>query len=78
MVLGIIFAIKKNFNKLKSNIYNLGLSSANIRNLCSAKKSKKMNKLKIKIIKNRKDPDKRDYFVSNKKMKKKVLKQKYL
>ena len=35
-----------------------------------------MNKLKIKLIKNRKDPDKRDYFVSNKKIEKKGFKAK--
>ena len=76
VVLGIIFAIK-NFNKLKSNIYNLGLSSANISKLMLAKKiKKKMNKLQIKIITNRKDPDKRDYFVSNKKIEKKGFKAK--
>ena len=74
VVLGIIFAIK-NFNKLKSNIYNLGLSSANISKLMLAKKIKNnMKDLKIKIITNRKDPDKRDYFVSNKKIEKKGFK----
>ena len=36
-----------------------------------AKKIKQhLNKTKIKIIKNKKDPDKRDYFVSNKKIEK--------
>ena len=45
VVLGIIFAIK-NFNKLKSNIYNLGLSSANISKLMLAKKIKKNEKTK--------------------------------
>ncbi len=65
-----IFAIK-NFNKLKNNIYNLGLSSANLSKLMLAKKIKQhLNETKIKIIKNRKDPDKRDYFVSNKKIEK--------
>ena len=63
-----IFAIK-NFNKLKNNIYNLGLSSANLSKLMLAKKIKKhLKETNIKIIKNRKDPDKRDYFVSNKKI----------
>ena len=76
VVLGIIYAIK-NFNKLKSNVYNLGLSSANISKLMLAKKiKKKMNKLQIKIITNRKDPDKRDYFVSNKKIEDKGFKAK--
>ena len=42
-----------------------------------AKKIKKeMKKLKIKLITNRKDPDKRDYFVSNKKIEKKGFKAK--
>ena len=76
VVLGVNYAIN-NFNKLKSNIYNLGLSSANISKLMLAKKiQKKMKKLKIKIISNRKDPDKRDYFVSNKKIEKKGFKAK--
>ena len=40
-----------------------------------AKKIKKhYQKLKIQIVKNRKDPDKRDYFVSNKKIEKKGFK----
>lgn len=65
-----IFTIK-NFNKLKSNIYNLGLSSANLTKLELAKKiNKLLPKTKIKIIKNTSDPDKRDYFVSNKKIEK--------
>jgi nucleoside-diphosphate-sugar epimerase len=65
-----IFAIK-NFNKLKSNVYNLGLSSANLTKLALAKKIKKfVPKTKIKIIKDISDPDKRDYFVSNKKIEK--------
>ena len=65
-----IYAIN-NFYKLKSNIYNLGLSSANISKLMLAKKIKKqMKNLKIKIVTNRKDPDKRDYFVSNRKIEK--------
>ncbi len=71
---GIIFSIK-NFNKLKSNIYNLGLSSANLTKIMLAKKIKKQLKyLQIKIIKNKKDPDQRDYYVSNKKIEKKGFK----
>jgi nucleoside-diphosphate-sugar epimerase len=66
----IIFAIN-NFNKLKNNVYNLGLSSANLTKLALAKKIKKYYKnVKIVIIKNASDPDKRDYFVSNKKIEK--------
>ena len=74
VVSGVIFAIN-NFKKLKSNVYNLGLSSANISKLMLAKRIKKQIKpLKIKIIKNKKDPDKRDYYVSNKKIEKKGFK----
>ncbi len=70
VVSGIIYALK-NFKKLKSNIFNLGLSSANINKIMLANKIKKQNKkIKIKVIKSRKDPDKRDYFVSNKKIEK--------
>ena len=66
-----------NFSKLKGEIYNLGLSSANITKLDLVKKIKKnIPDLKIKIIKNRKDPDQRDYFVSNKKIEKKGFKAK--
>jgi nucleoside-diphosphate-sugar epimerase len=74
VIRGIIFSVK-NFNKLKSNIYNLGLTSANITKIDLAKKIKKQIKtLKVKIIKNKSDPDKRDYFVSNKKIEKKGFK----
>ena len=66
----IIFSIK-NFNKLKSNVYNLGLSSANLTKYMLASRIKKqIKKLTIKIVKNRKDPDQRDYYVSNKKIEK--------
>ena len=72
----IIFSIN-NFNKLKSNVFNLGLSSANITKIALAKKIKKQIKtLKIKVVKNKKDPDKRDYFVSNLKIEKKGFKAK--
>ena len=73
---GILYSIN-NFNKLRSNVYNLGLSSANLSKLMLAKKiRKKLKYLKIKIIKGRKDPDQRDYFVSNKKIEKKGFKAK--
>ena len=76
VVNAIIFTMK-NFNKLKDNVYNLGLSSANISKIMLAKKIQKQYKrLKIKIVTNRKDPDKRDYFVSNKKIEKKGFKAK--
>ncbi len=74
VVNAIIFTMK-NFNKLKNDVYNLGLSSANISKIMLAKKIKNQyKKLKIKIVTNRKDPDKRDYFVSNKKIEKKGFK----
>ena len=73
---GIIYSIE-NFNRLKSNVYNLGLSSANLTKYMLAQKIKKKLKfLKIKIVKNRKDPDQRDYYVSNKKIEKKGFKAK--
>ena len=73
---GLLYSIN-NFNNLKSNVYNLGLSSANLSKLMLAKKiRKKLKNLQIKIIKNRKDPDQRDYFVSNKKIEKKGFKAK--
>ncbi len=72
----IIFTIT-HFNKLKNNVYNLGLSSANISKIMLAKKiQKQYKKLRIKIITNRTDPDKRDYYVSNKKIEKKGFKAK--
>ena len=71
VVKGIVFSIE-NFNKLKSEVFNLGLSSANITKIDLVKKIQKQIKtLKIKVIKNKSDPDKRDYFVSNKKIEKK-------
>lgn len=76
VVNAILFTIT-HFNKLKNNVYNLGLSSANISKIMLAKKiQKQYKKLKIKIVTNRKDPDKRDYYVSNKKIEKKGFKAK--
>ena len=77
IVSAFLFSIE-NFNKLKSNIYNLGLSSANITKFQLAEKIKKnLPKTKIIIKNNRKDPDQRDYFVSNKKIEKKGFKAKF-
>ncbi len=76
VVSGIIFSIK-NFNKLKSNVFNLGLSTANISKITLAKKIKKLHPItKIKVVNDKKDPDKRDYFVSNKKIERKGFKAK--
>ena len=44
--------------------------------MLAKKIKKKLKYLKIKIIKNMKDPDQRDYFVSNKKIEKKGFKAK--
>lgn len=64
------FAIN-NFTKMKGQIYNLGLSSANLtKNQLALRIKKKLPKLIISYIKNKSDPDKRDYFVSNKKIEK--------
>jgi nucleoside-diphosphate-sugar epimerase len=65
-----IFVIN-NFQKMRGNIFNVGLSNANLTKIQLVKTIKKiLSKTKIKIIKNKKDPDKRDYFVSNKKIEK--------
>lgn len=70
VVSAIIFAIN-NFKKVKNNVYNLGLSSANLTKLSLANRIKKYFKYTKIIIKNNSsDPDKRDYFVSNKKIEK--------
>ena len=62
---------------MKNNIFNLGLSNANLTKIELAKSIKKvLPDIKIEIMKNRKDPDKRDYFVSNKKIEKKGFKAK--
>ena len=65
-----IFTID-NFSKMKGEVFNFGLSSANLTKLSLAQKIKKLvKKVKIIIIHNKKDPDQRDYFVSNKKIEK--------
>ena len=76
VVAGIVYSIK-NFIHLRTNVYNLGLSSANLTKYMLAKKIKdKIKHLKIKIVQNKKDPDQRDYYVSNKKIEKKGFKAK--
>tara|TARA_B100000787_G_C16192609_1_gene298464 strand:+ start:747 stop:1682 length:936 start_codon:yes stop_codon:yes gene_type:complete len=70
VVSAFIFAIE-NFSKVKGEIFNLGLSTANLTKLQLAQKIKKqVPELKIKIVHNKKDPDQRDYFVSNRKIEK--------
>lgn len=77
VVEAINFSIK-NFSKLKNQVYNLGLSEANVTKIQLAKKIKKYyKKMKIKIIKGIKDPDQRDYFVSNKKIERKGFKARF-
>lgn len=69
-----VFALN-NFSRLKGETYNVGLSTANITKIQLAKKIKIfLPKLKILKIQNMKDPDQRDYFVSNKKIEKKGFK----
>ena len=64
-----------NFGKMKNNIYNAGLNSANITKIQLAQLIKKQIKdLKLTIIKGIKDPDQRNYFVSNDKLMKKGFK----
>ena len=77
VVNAIIFIIN-NFKTMKNEVYNLGLSNANITKLQLANKIKFIlkNGSKIKIIKNIKDPDQRDYYVSNKKIESKGFKAK--
>jgi nucleoside-diphosphate-sugar epimerase len=73
----ILYSIK-NFNRLKNQVYNLGLSEANLTKIQLAKEIKKQIKnLKIVVKNNKKDPDQRDYFVSNKKIESKGFKAKY-
>ena len=68
VVSAFLFSIE-NFNKMKGQIFNLGLSNANITKLDLAKKIKKyLPYVKIKKTLNKRDPDQRDYFVSNKKI----------
>ena len=65
-----------NFEKIKGEIYNLGLSEANLtkEQLCN-KIQEVISDFNYVISKDGTDEDKRDYFVSNEKIEKKVLKQ---
>jgi nucleoside-diphosphate-sugar epimerase len=66
-----LFAIE-NFDKLKGDVYNLGMSDANLSKLELCNKIKNYVKdLEIFISKNGSDPDKRNYIVSNEKIEKK-------
>lgn len=58
-----------NFEKMKSNIFNFGLDDANLSKLELALKIKEhIQDLNITEDKERKDPDKRNYIVSNSKI----------
>lgn len=70
VVKAFIFSIE-NFRYLKGNIFNVGLSDANLTKIQLAKRiSRIVKNTKVKILKNKEDPDKRDYYVSNKKIEK--------
>ena len=61
--------IISNPNKYKNNIYNVGLSSANLSKLELCKKIKKhIPNLVIEINEFSKDKDQRNYIISNKKI----------
>lgn len=61
----------KNFAKMKNEPYNVGLSDANISKLGLCREIKKfVTDLEITESKDGKDPDKRDYIVSNEKIEK--------
>ena len=63
-----LFAIQ-NFEKLKNNCYNFGLEDANLSKLELANLIKKyVPELVIEESKDGKDPDQRNYTVSNKKI----------
>ncbi|MDA9042878.1 NAD(P)-dependent oxidoreductase [Candidatus Pelagibacter sp.] len=70
VVKGLIFGVS-NFEKLKGNIFNLGLSEANLtkEQLCKTIQSE-IPDFKYEVSLDGKDEDKRDYFVSNKKVEK--------
>lgn len=68
---GFVYGLE-NFKKLRGQIYNLGLSSANLTKEQLCKKIQKLVRgFSYKIIHGKKDEDQRDYFVSNKKIEKK-------
>ena len=69
VVKAFIFSLE-NYEKFKNNIFNLGLNNANItkEELCKLIQ-KQIPEFVYEISKDEKDPDKRDYFVSNEKLK---------
>ena len=72
-----LFCIK-NTNKTNNEIFNVGLSDTNISKLELCQRIKRIvPNLNIIESQFKKDPDQRDYFVSNKKIEKKGFKPKY-
>ena len=69
-----IFAIE-NFNHIKNEVYNFGLSTANLtkEQLCK-RIQEQIPEFKYSVSLKGEDPDKRDYFVSNEKIEKKGFK----
>ena len=69
-----IYALE-NFEKLKNEVYNFGLSTANLtkEQLCK-KIQEHIKDFRYEISEDGEDPDKRDYFVSNEKLEKKGFK----
>jgi len=59
-----------NLEKMNNNIYNVGLSNANLTKLELCEKIKKYLNFKIIIDEVEKDPDQRNYIVSNEKIEK--------
>ena len=73
----IIYSIN-NFDSFKSEVFNVGLSSANLSKLELCEKIKKyIPKLEIVCSEINEDIDKRDYIVSNEKIEKKGFRTKY-
>lgn len=77
VVRAFIFAMD-NWEKMKNNVYNLGLSDANLskRELCE-EIQKVISDFYFTNAEIGEDPDKRDYIVSNEKIEKAGFKQKY-
>ena len=74
-IFGVFNFTVKNFDKLKGEIYNLGLSDANLTKEQLCKEIQKIiPDFKYIISKTGTDEDKRDYFVSNDKIEKKGFK----
>jgi|TARA_B110000503_G_scaffold143522_1_gene245520 nucleoside-diphosphate-sugar epimerase len=68
-VVNVFIFMINNFSKHKSNVFNFGLEDANLSKLELANKIKKyVTELVIEESEFGKDPDKRDYVVSNKKI----------